>query len=456
MSIIHKRSSVAGKVPTTAQLGLGELAINTTDGKLYLKKSVNGVESVVDVAQSVDGKEDIGTMVITKQNLAAPKYLPANGSVYMRSAYPILASQTGYLNADLAPVVGPTVATTDSGGTYRNASGVFFLNGKFYMTTGGEVYSGATIFKLFSSTDGLSWTQISANAQGKLMAYGAGRFVMAGHAVPYPSGYATSNAWHSLDGVTWTAISANSIFGSNTTGDDSILDLIYANGMFVMVGKSITYPTTQVATSVDGIAWTRRTGPALQKVVWTGQNFVGISGVQASDGNKVYTSPDGATWTQRLPSGAAAPVSVCSNGNGTVVFVDYGERVWRSVDHGVTWTHESTLAFDVSYPSIGEIVYCDDQLPVYLLMVSSADNLISIMMSTDGGKTFFTKLNNQITIPSYAGYGAFGNGTAVVAGTAGETYRLARPYDLNTQFSTPLPLQNTIAPEDSKMYIRAT
>lgn len=42
-----KRSSVPGKVPTTADLDLGELAINTYDGKAYMKKNVSGVESVV-------------------------------------------------------------------------------------------------------------------------------------------------------------------------------------------------------------------------------------------------------------------------------------------------------------------------------------------------------------------------------------------------------------------------
>lgn len=45
----HKQSSVAGKVPATTDLSLGELAINTRDGKLYLKKNVSGVETIVDV-----------------------------------------------------------------------------------------------------------------------------------------------------------------------------------------------------------------------------------------------------------------------------------------------------------------------------------------------------------------------------------------------------------------------
>lgn len=48
-NIILKRSSVPGKVPTTGQLDLGEIAINTNDGKLYFKKydSVANTESVV-------------------------------------------------------------------------------------------------------------------------------------------------------------------------------------------------------------------------------------------------------------------------------------------------------------------------------------------------------------------------------------------------------------------------
>ena len=38
-----KRSSVAGKIPTTGQLELGEVAINTNDGKLFFKRD-NGTE----------------------------------------------------------------------------------------------------------------------------------------------------------------------------------------------------------------------------------------------------------------------------------------------------------------------------------------------------------------------------------------------------------------------------
>ena len=44
-----KRSATAGGIPSTSDLALGELAINTYDGKAYIKKNVGGTESIVEV-----------------------------------------------------------------------------------------------------------------------------------------------------------------------------------------------------------------------------------------------------------------------------------------------------------------------------------------------------------------------------------------------------------------------
>ena len=44
-----RRSGIAGKIPGTSQLELGEIALNTYDGRLYIKKSVNSVESIVGI-----------------------------------------------------------------------------------------------------------------------------------------------------------------------------------------------------------------------------------------------------------------------------------------------------------------------------------------------------------------------------------------------------------------------
>jgi hypothetical protein len=49
-----KRSAVQSKVPNVADLALGEIAINTYDGKLFLKKD-NGTESIVEIGSGGGG-----------------------------------------------------------------------------------------------------------------------------------------------------------------------------------------------------------------------------------------------------------------------------------------------------------------------------------------------------------------------------------------------------------------
>lgn len=48
-----KRSAVAGKAPAVGDLALGELAVNTHDGKLYTKKN-DGTDSIVEIGKAND------------------------------------------------------------------------------------------------------------------------------------------------------------------------------------------------------------------------------------------------------------------------------------------------------------------------------------------------------------------------------------------------------------------
>jgi len=56
-----RRSATSGAIPTTANLDLGELAINTYDGKLFLKKNVSGTESIVEIGSSTESQEAVWT-----------------------------------------------------------------------------------------------------------------------------------------------------------------------------------------------------------------------------------------------------------------------------------------------------------------------------------------------------------------------------------------------------------
>ena len=61
-SILLKRSGVAGSVPTTTSLKVGEIALNTYDGKAFLHKS-GSTDSVVEIV--VTGANVTGSISLT-------------------------------------------------------------------------------------------------------------------------------------------------------------------------------------------------------------------------------------------------------------------------------------------------------------------------------------------------------------------------------------------------------
>jgi membrane protein YqaA with SNARE-associated domain len=75
-NIKSKRSAIPGRVPTIDQLQLGELALNTYDGRLFLKKSAGGVESIV----ILKAQENAASASISDQmHLRALKWLEKLG-----------------------------------------------------------------------------------------------------------------------------------------------------------------------------------------------------------------------------------------------------------------------------------------------------------------------------------------------------------------------------------------
>jgi hypothetical protein len=64
-TVVLKRSAVEGKTPTTGDLALGELALNTYDGNLFFKKD-SGTASIMSVATLT------GTQTLTNKTLTSP------------------------------------------------------------------------------------------------------------------------------------------------------------------------------------------------------------------------------------------------------------------------------------------------------------------------------------------------------------------------------------------------
>lgn len=60
-----KRSSTAGRVPSLSDLSLGEIAINTYDGKLYTKKNEAGNPSIIEIGAGSTSVLDTFTFTAT-------------------------------------------------------------------------------------------------------------------------------------------------------------------------------------------------------------------------------------------------------------------------------------------------------------------------------------------------------------------------------------------------------
>lgn len=94
-TIKHIRSSVSGRTPTTSQLPLGVLAINTADGKVFIKKDVSGTETIVDIGTQTAAEilTAIKTVDGTGSGLDADKVDGLQATSFLRSDALDIASE---------------------------------------------------------------------------------------------------------------------------------------------------------------------------------------------------------------------------------------------------------------------------------------------------------------------------------------------------------------------------
>lgn len=125
-TLLLKRSSVANKVPTTSDLALGELGLNTNDGKLYLKKD-SGTPAIVEVAvKDASGNLGIGTAPSARLHLLAT-------TEQLRAAY----DASNYLSVTVGSTGGVTLDAVGSGAgfTFSDAITVSGASGRVYLNT---------------------------------------------------------------------------------------------------------------------------------------------------------------------------------------------------------------------------------------------------------------------------------------------------------------------------------
>ena len=183
-----KRSATQNAVPSTSSLALGEIALNTYDGKLFIKKDVGGTESIVTIgavgAGSV-GPTELASTAVTAGSYGSTSAIPvitidADGRITSAStatisglsansvtSTEIAANAVGISELDVTDGTDGQVLTTDGSGTLT-----------FETPTGGAASANAFATNIASGNGSTATFTLSStpSAESKIIAFINGVF----------------------------------------------------------------------------------------------------------------------------------------------------------------------------------------------------------------------------------------------------------------------------------------
>jgi hypothetical protein len=145
-TVVLKRSAVTGKTPTTSDLALGELALNTYDGNLFFKQD-SGTASIVAVATLT------GTQTLTNKTLSSPIItgtLTAGGSVGTNGK---LLASTGTGIQWITPSGGSLQTLSDVSLSSPVSNQVLKYNGSIWINADNDTAVASAVFATNAESD---------------------------------------------------------------------------------------------------------------------------------------------------------------------------------------------------------------------------------------------------------------------------------------------------------------
>ena len=184
--------------------------------------------------------------------------------------------------------------------------------------------------------------------------------------------------------------------------NDTINDIIYANGMYVAVGEDTANGLAYYST--DGVNWIKATGityPVKCVTYGNGKFVAGGRDIRANGiGTVAYYSYDGRTWTPCSDIDSTASINSIAYGNGKFIAGGGSNQSFYSTD-GINWN-----VMDM-YNDFYHVAFGND-------MFISTDRSNRISYSTDGISWNYTNKDigdNKLASPTDI---AYGNGMFVV------------------------------------------
>ena len=188
----------------------------------------------------------------------------------------------------------------------RDSLSATVLFGKIYIMGGFNTGGGGTYYNdVWTSQDGITWTQITANANWgarynhKSVSFNKRAWVIGGY--NKTASAEANDVWWSSAGASWTQATANAAWSAR----ERHAAVVFDNKIWIMGGYDGTNRLNDVWSSSDGVTWTQTIAGAgwsarenASAVVYDGQMWI-IGGYTGTVNlNDVWHSNDGVNWVQ--------------------------------------------------------------------------------------------------------------------------------------------------------------
>ena len=335
-------------------IGLSGQVYTSTDGLVWTNQTLPTEFQLVD--SSLAYSPELKRAILIGQFAQNGWYLTAKGAALF------VLYQTPPPAAPMSALLPPaTVSATASGGSIINLTWSAVVGAAGY-----DVYRASTAGQPVASMSKIASIRITSKLVG-------GNQVDQLLTTYSDTGLAGASTYYYkvvavVDAITSTAASAEASASTSISWTNRIgaVTQVHLNGITWSGTQYLAVGGTQrIYSSPDGMTWTLRSSGTqkLNRVIWSGSQFVAVGGNPVGGTTTILTSPDGVSWTPQPLTGVTGSLSAVAWSGSLFVAVgsgNAGNGILTSPD-GVTWTAQTST--NTGY--LSDVIWTGSQFIAY-------------------------------------------------------------------------------------------